>query len=129
LGQNASLFLGTPATAPFRSAENRDPPHKPLLSTQITATFRPSHNPSSKAPLSGCVRKASLFAGSEEGAQTRAVLASLLQTARLNGLDPYTWLNDVLERIVSEKVKINELDSLLAWNWRPAHEPVKALAA
>lgn len=74
-------------------------------------------------------RKASLFAGSEEGAQTWAVLASLLQTARLNGLDPYTWLNDVLERIVSEKVKINELDNLLAWNWRPAHEPVKALAA
>jgi len=74
-------------------------------------------------------RKASLFAGSEEGAQTWAILASLLQTARLNGLDPYIWLNDVLERIVSEKVKINELDSLLAWNWRPAEEPVQALAA
>lgn len=74
-------------------------------------------------------RKASLFAGSEEGAQTWAVLASLLQTARLNGLDPYIWLNDVLERIVSEKVKVNELDNLLAWNWRPAEEPVQALAA
>jgi hypothetical protein len=47
----------------------------------------------------------------------------------LNVLDPYTWLNDVLERIVSEKVKINELDSLLAWNWHSANEPVKALAA
>lgn len=35
-------------------------------------------------------RKSSLFAGSEEGARTWAVLASLLQTARLNGLDPYT---------------------------------------
>lgn len=74
-------------------------------------------------------RKASLFAGSEEGAQTWAILASLLQTARLNGLDPYTWLNDVLERIVCDQVKINDLDSLLAWNWRPAAEPLQALAA
>jgi hypothetical protein len=74
-------------------------------------------------------RKSSLFAGSEEGAQTWAVMASLLQTARLGGLDPYTWLNDVLERIVTGAVKINELDILLPWNWRPAAEPVKALAA
>ena len=74
-------------------------------------------------------RKSSLFAGSEEGAQTWAILASLLQTARLNGLDPYTWLNDSLERIVTGAVKNNELDCLLAWNWRPAAQPVKALAA
>jgi hypothetical protein len=71
----------------------------------------------------------SLFAGSEEGAQTWAVMASLLQTARLGGLDPYTWLNDVLERMVTGAVKVNELDILLPWNWRPAAEPVKALAA
>jgi transposase len=42
----------------------------------------------------------------------------LLQTARLNGLDPYTWLNDVLERIVSGEVKSHELDQLLAWKWK-----------
>lgn len=65
-------------------------------------------------------RRSSLFAGSEGGARTWAILASLLQTARLNGLDPYTWLNDVLERIVSGAVKNNELDQLLAWNWKPA---------
>ena len=41
-------------------------------------------------------------------------------TARLNGLDPYTWLNDVLERIVSGAVKSHELDQLLAWNWKAA---------
>ena len=74
-------------------------------------------------------RKSSLFAGSEEGARTLAVLASLLQTARLNGLDPYTWLNDVLERIVNEEVMINDLHSLLAWNWRPATDRLEALAA
>ncbi|HWT29820.1 MAG TPA: IS66 family transposase [Propylenella sp.] len=68
-------------------------------------------------------RKNSLFAGSEGGARTWAILASLLQTARLNGLDPYTWLNDVLERIVSGAVRNHELDQLLAWNWKaPANE-------
>jgi transposase len=62
-------------------------------------------------------RRNSLFAGSCGGAESWAVLASLLQTARLNGLDPFTWLNDVLERIVSGAVKSHELGQLLAWNW------------
>ena len=65
-------------------------------------------------------RRNSLFAGNEGGAKTWAVIASLLQTAKLNGLDPFTWLNDVLTRMVSGEVKINELDQLLAWNWKPA---------
>lgn len=74
-------------------------------------------------------RKNSLFAGSEGGARTWSILASLLQTARLNGLDPYTWLNDVLERIVSGAVKNHELDQLLAWNWKAARQTSIALAA
>jgi transposase len=73
-------------------------------------------------------RRNSLFAGSEGGARTWAILASLLQTAKLNGLDPYTWLNDVLERIVSGAVKSNELEQLLAWNWKPAVDGVKLAA-
>ena len=67
-------------------------------------------------------RKSSLFAGSDGGAQTWAILASLLQTARLNGLDPYTWLNDALTRIVTGQVKNNELSRLLAWNCAPARQ-------
>ena len=63
-------------------------------------------------------RRNSLFAGDDGGAESWAILASLLQTARLNGLDPYTWLNDVLERIVSGQVKSHQLDQLLAWNWK-----------
>lgn len=74
-------------------------------------------------------RKSSLFAGSEEGAETWAILASLLQSARLNGLDPYTWLNDVLERMVTGEVKINDLDQLLPWIWQPAGDPAMRLAA
>jgi len=74
-------------------------------------------------------RKSSLFAGSEGGAKAWAILASLLQTARLNGLDPYTWLNDVLERIVTDEVKNNELDGLLPWNWRAAEDRAMRQAA
>lgn len=74
-------------------------------------------------------RKSSLFAGSEEGAGTWAILASLLQTARLNGLDPYTWFNDVLERIASGEVRNNGLACLLPWNWAPAGQAKRRLAA
>jgi transposase len=74
-------------------------------------------------------RRNSLFAGSCGGAESWAVLASLLQTARLNGLDPFTWLNDVLERIVSGAVKSHELGQLLAWNWKAQQETSKLAAA
>jgi len=74
-------------------------------------------------------RRNSLFAGSCGGAESWAVLASLLQTARLNGLDPFTWLNDVLERIVSGAVKSHELEQLLAWKWKARQETSKLAAA
>jgi transposase len=77
----------------------------------------------------GIGRRNSLFAGNEGGAHRWAVLASLLQTAKLNGLDPYTWLNDVLARMVSGEVLNNDLDQLLAWNWRPAEPTAMRLAA
>jgi len=67
-------------------------------------------------------RKNSLFCGDEGGGETWAVLASLLATAKLNGLDPETWLTDVLERIVSGRTKNDQLHELLAWNWKAARE-------
>ncbi len=63
-------------------------------------------------------RKNSLFVGNARGGEAFAILASLINTAKLNGLDPQTWLADVLERIVSGQVRINQLDILLPWNWR-----------
>ncbi|WP_448955021.1 IS66 family transposase [Labrys neptuniae] len=67
-------------------------------------------------------KKNALFAGSSRGGETWAVLASLVNSAKLNGLDPETWLADVLERIVSGKVAINRLDALLPWNWKAEQE-------
>jgi len=69
-------------------------------------------------------RRNSLFAGSESGAETWAVLSSLINTAMLNDVDPQTWLTDVLERIVSGRTKANQLSELLPWNWKVARNGV-----
>lgn len=59
-----------------------------------------------------------------------AILASLLTTARLNGVDPLTWLTDVLERIVSGRTKNHQLHELLPWEWKAtrAAQDMKAAA-
>ncbi|MBO1360277.1 IS66 family transposase [Acetobacter sacchari] len=46
-------------------------------------------------------RKNALFAGSEGGADRWAIVASLIETARLNGIEPFAWLRDVLTRMVA----------------------------
>jgi hypothetical protein len=63
-------------------------------------------------------RKNALFAGSDRGARHWAVVASLVATAKLNGIEPQAWLTDVLERIVSGRTKANELEGLLPWTWK-----------
>ena len=64
-------------------------------------------------------KKNSLFSGNEGGGETWAILSSLVNTARLNGLDPETYLTDVLERMVSGRTTNDRLHELLAWNWKP----------
>jgi len=64
-------------------------------------------------------RKNALFAGSDGGARHWALAMTLIQTAKLNGVDPMAWLTDVLERVVSGQTKSRELGSLLPWNWKP----------
>ena len=64
-------------------------------------------------------KKNSLFSGDEGGGETWAILSSLLNTAKLNGLDPEAYLTDVLERMVSGCTTNDRLHELLAWNWKP----------
>ena len=68
-------------------------------------------------------RKNALFAGADSGGEHWALVATLIQTAKLNLLDPLAWLTDVLERIVSGQTKRNELHTLLPWNWTSAKPP------
>jgi transposase len=65
-------------------------------------------------------RKNALFAGSDNGGRHWAIIATLIQSAKLNDVDPLAWLTDVLERIVSGRTKRHELDTLRPWNWKAA---------
>jgi transposase len=62
-------------------------------------------------------RKNWLFAGADTGGETLARAMTLIETAKLNGLDPQAYLADVLDRIHDHK--INRLDELLPWDWTP----------
>lgn len=55
-----------------------------------------------------------LFMGSDAGGERAAAIYSLVETARLNGLDPQAYLRDVLARIADHP--INRIDELLPWN-------------
>jgi transposase len=61
-------------------------------------------------------RKSWLFAGSDRGGERAAVMLTLIQTAKLNDVDPQAWLADVLARIADHKM--TDLAALLPWNWR-----------
>ena len=60
--------------------------------------------------------------GSDNGGRHWAIIATLVQSAKLNGVEPLAWLTDVLERIVSGRTKRHELEKLLPWNWKAARE-------
>ena len=73
-------------------------------------------------------KKNNLFCGDEGGGETWAILASLLNTAKLHGVDPETYLADILERMVSGATKNHQLHELLVWNWKAAREAEKVAA-
>ena len=54
---------------------------------------------------------------------------TLIETAKLNGVEPMAYLTDVLHRVGSGGTKAHELHSLLPWNWRPTDQPGLAAAA
>ena len=58
-----------------------------------------------------------LFAGSHRGGQRAAIIYSLLGTCKLQGIDPNTWLEDVLHRITVQPEK--KLIELLPQMWKP----------
>jgi hypothetical protein len=64
-------------------------------------------------------RKNALFAGHDDGAESWAIAASLIETCKLNGIDPYRYLADVLSRLVNLWPNAR-LDELLPWNWAAA---------
>ena len=63
-------------------------------------------------------RKNWLFAGSLRSGQRAANIMTLIQSAKLNGLDPYAYLTDVLTRLPMHKMK--DIEELLPHKWKPA---------
>ncbi len=62
-------------------------------------------------------RKNWLFAGSHDGGERAAAMYTLLETAKLNGIDPEAYLREVLQRIAEHPV--SRIAELLPWNVVP----------
>jgi len=63
-------------------------------------------------------RKNYLFAGSDEGGRRAAIMYTLIETARLNDVDPEAWLGDVISRIADHPN--TKIDDLVPWKWSGA---------
>jgi transposase len=63
-------------------------------------------------------RKNWLFAGSDNGGERAAAIYSLIETAKLSGVDPEAWLRDTIARIADHPAR--RIDDLLPWNYRPS---------
>ena len=62
-------------------------------------------------------RKNALFTGSDRGAEHWAIASSIIETCRLDHVDPFVYLKDVLERMASGQDKANQIDQIMPWNW------------
>lgn len=84
-----------------------------------------SNNAAERA-LRGVVlgRKNYLFAGSDTGGARAAVLYTIIETAKLNGLDPEAYLADVLARIADHPAR--HIDTLLPWSWQQEQQLSRA---
>ena len=71
-------------------------------------------------------RKNALFAGSDGGGQHWAVIASLIETCKLNGIDPHAYLADVITKIVNDHPN-SRIDELLPWAY-PVTSALKDVA-
>ena len=77
------------------------------------------NNPAERALRGVAIgRKNYLFAGSDAGGRRAAVMYSLIETAKLNSINPQHYLADVLSRIADHPAR--QIAELLPWNWHPA---------
>ena len=72
-------------------------------------------------------RKNSLFAGHDLGAENWACIASLIETCKLNEVEPQAYFADVLEKLVN-LWPASRLDDLLPWAWAAEYSPGKLAA-
>ena len=73
-------------------------------------------------------RKNALFAGCEQGAANWAAVASLIETCKLNGVDPEAYLEDVLTKLIN-LWPASRIDELMPWAWLRAQNSTERIAA
>jgi len=66
------------------------------------------------------VRRNWTFCGSDAGGHRAAAIYTLIETAKLNDVDPQAWLADVLARLPDHPTK--RIDELLLWAWKTSRE-------
>lgn len=66
-------------------------------------------------------RKNYLFAGSDAGGRRAAAMYSLIETAKLNGINPQIYITDLLTRIADHPAR--QITDLLPWNWQRMETP------
>jgi transposase len=71
-------------------------------------------------------RRNYLFAGSDGGGESAAIIYSLIGTARLNDVEPFAYLRAVFERIADHP--INRVDELLPWRLMPVEQATQLAA-
>jgi transposase len=67
-------------------------------------------------------RKNYLFVGSDAGGQRAAIIYTIAETAKLNGLDPEPYIAAILDRLAGGH-PIRRIDELLPWNWKANRQP------
>lgn len=92
-------------------------PRPQLLAYTDDGRLEIDNNPAENALRGIAVgRKNWLFAGADCGGERAAAMYSVLETTKLNGVNPQEWLANVLDR-VGKGHPINRIDELLPWNW------------
>jgi hypothetical protein len=117
----------TPAAFSSRSAICRPP--RPTRATIINRSRPPWRHDSSKTASgeAGAVqerairpiclsRKNALFASGDDGGERWALIASLVETCKLNGVDPQRYFTDMLTRLVNGWME-SRIDELTPWHW------------
>jgi transposase len=111
--QLSTISGKTPLATAIRYASGRLKRLRPYLTN---GTLSADNNAAERAMR--CValgRKNHLFVGSPAGGRAAAVAYTLIETAKLNGVDPQAWLADTLARLPDHK--INRVDEFLPWRW------------
>jgi len=72
-------------------------------------------------------RKNWLFAGSQAGGERAAAIYSVIETAKLNGIEPQAYITDVIARIAGGW-PASRWDELMPWNWAQDEPPIAQAA-